>query len=70
MNRKNIEYVNQESIIDPYLCCKYLERRGIPIDEVTLGNVHDVIEEMVDDNHLPVTQVTIENAIEGYIIGA
>ena len=40
---------------------------------VTLGNVHDSIEEAVDDNQLPITQVIKETAhsavIEGYIIG-
>ncbi len=58
-----------EAIQDAYLTCKYLERQGIPLDSVTLGNVHDSIEEAVDDHQLPITQVVIENNIEGYLIG-
>ena len=67
-----------ESIQSAYMTCKYLERQGIGLDEVTLGNVHDIIEEAVDDHQLPITQV-IENryftgnessdTIEGYLIG-
>jgi len=67
----NIEDIGFETVIDTYSCCKYLERQGISLEEVTLGNAHDVIEEAVDDNYLPVTQViTTGNVIEGYIIGA
>lgn len=81
MKVMNIEDVRfPEAIQDSYMTCKYLERQGIPIDEVTLGNVHDLIEEIVDDNQLPIVQVIIENnylinnepapdTIEGYIIG-
>lgn len=71
MNTLNIEYVRfPEAIQSPYMTCKYLERKGIPLDEVTLGNVHEVIEEAVDDNQLPITQVIIErNLVEGYLIG-
>ena len=77
----SIEDVNSiESIQSPYMTCKYIERQGIPLDTVTLGNVHDSIEEAVDDNQLPITQVIIErnftinneqapDIIEGYIIG-
>lgn len=77
----NIEDVRfPEAIIDTYLTCKYIERQGIPLDTVTLGNVHDCIEDAVDDNQLPVTQVIIENnyllgnqpaqdTIQGYLIG-
>ena len=47
---------------------------------MTLGNVHEVIEEAVDENHLPITQVIIErnhlinneqapDLVEGYLIG-
>lgn len=71
-----------EAIQDSYMTCKWLERQGISIDEVTLGNVHDEIEEAVDDNNLPITQVIYEQSyptdngihswtsIEGYLIGA
>lgn len=68
-----------ESIQSAYMTCKYLERKGIGLDAVTLGNVHDIIEEVVDDNQLPITQV-IEtrypasnepaDTIEGYLIRA
>lgn len=81
MKTINIEDVRfPESIQDSYMTCKYLERKGIPLDEVTLGNVHDSIEEAVDDYNLPITQVIIErdyligenpapDIIEGYLIG-
>jgi len=59
-----------ESINDAYLTCKYLERQGVSLEDVTLGNVHDIIEEIVDDHQLPVTQVIENNSIEGYLIGA
>ena len=59
-----------ESISDAYLTCKYLERQGVSLEDVTLGNVHDLIEEIVDDHQLPVTQVIENNSIEGYLIGA
>jgi hypothetical protein len=39
---------------------------------VTLGNVHEIIEEAVDDNQLPITQVISEAPspiIEGYLLG-
>ena len=59
-----------EAINDAYLTCKYIERQGISLDSVTLGNVHDSIEEAVDDHQLPITQViTVPDTIEGYIIG-
>ena len=81
MNVLNIEDVRfPEAIQSPYITCKYLERKGIQLDNVTLGNVHDVIEDAVDDNQLPITQVIIErnftinneqapDLIEGYLIG-
>ena len=71
-----------ESVSDTYSTCKFIERKGISLDEFTLGNCHDAIEEAVDDNDLPVTQVVYEQSyptengiqswvsIEGYIIGA
>lgn len=71
MKTINLEDVRfPEAIQDAYLTCKYLERQGIPLDSVTLGNVHDSIEEAVDDHQLPITQVIIESDIEGYLIGA
>lgn len=81
MKTLNIEDVNSpESILDAYTTCKWMERKGIPLDTITLGNVHDAIEEAVDDNQLPITQVIIErnflinneqapDLIEGYLIG-
>ena len=78
-----LEDVNTHDLVfDAYSTCKFLERQGIQIDEVTLGNVHDEIEEAVDNNNLPITQVVYEQSyptnngihswtsIEGYIIGA
>jgi len=63
--------VTHESIIDSYSTCKYIERQGISLEEVTLGNVHDCIEEMVDNHWLPITQViNPDNMVEGYLIGA
>lgn len=58
-----------ETIQSPYMACKYLERNGIPLDNVNLGNYHKIIEEAVDNNQLPVTQVINEENIEGYLIG-
>ncbi|MBQ6512237.1 hypothetical protein [Methanobrevibacter sp.] len=70
-----------DSISDVYTTSKFIERKGIPIDEFTLGNCHEAIEEAVDDHQLPITQVVMEEAyptdngiqswttIEGYIIG-
>ena len=68
----NIEdVVGFEVISDAYHTCKYIERQGISLEEVTLGNAHNIIEEIVDDNNLPITQiVNPDNMIEGYIIGA
>lgn len=78
-----LEDVNtHDSVFDAYSTCKYLERQGIELDEITLGNVHDEIEEAVDNHNLPITQVIYEQSyptsngiysnvsIEGYIIGA
>ena len=71
MKTLHIEDVQYPGMIqDAYMTCKYLERQGIPLDTVTLGNVHDSIEEAVDGHQLPITQViTVPNTIEGYIIG-
>ena len=70
MKSMNLEDVRfPEMIQDPYMTCKFIERKGIAIDEVTLGNVHDCIEEAVDDHQLPITQVCQQDTIEGYIIG-
>ena len=70
MNSLDIEDVRfPEMIQDPYMTCKFLERKGISIDTVTLGNVHDCIEEATDDHQLPITQVVKADNIEGYIIG-
>lgn len=78
-----LEDINiHDSVSDAYSTCKFIERQGIPIDEFTLGNCHDAIEEAVDDHDLPITQVIYEQSyptsngihsctsIEGYIIGA
>ncbi|WP_296882247.1 hypothetical protein [uncultured Methanobrevibacter sp.] len=80
MNTLNIEHVRfPEAIQSPYLTCKYLERLGISLDNITLGNVHKCIEKAVDDNQLPITQVItenhsinnqqVQNLVEGYLIG-
>ena len=67
----DVEDVGFETVVDTYSCCKYIERQGISLEEVTLGNAHDVIEELVDDHHLPIVQiVNPDNMVEGYIIGA
>lgn len=66
-----LEDVRYESLTDSYSTCKYIERRGISLEDVTLGNVHDLIEEMVDEHWLPIIQViNPDNMIEGYIIEA
>lgn len=76
------DVTTHDSVFDAYSTCKYLERQGIELDEVTLGNVHDEIEEAVDNHNLPITQVIYEQSyptrngiysnvsIEGYLIGA
>ena len=75
-----LEEVNKDALFDVYSTCKFLERQGIEIDEVTLGNCHDAIEEAVDGHNLPITQVIYEQSyptdngiqswisIEGYLI--
>ena len=80
MKTIDIQDITHESISDVYTTCEYIERKGIPIDEFTLGNCHEAIEEAVDDNQLPITQVLLEESyptdngirswtsIEGYII--
>lgn len=71
MRTVDVEDVNHEAISDTYSTCKYIERQGIEITDVTLGNAHDVIEEITDDYQLPITQIiNPDNIIEGYIIGA
>lgn len=66
-----LEDIGYESLTDSYNTCKYIERQGISLEEVTLGNVHDIIEELTDDHWLPITQViNLDNMIEGYIIEA
>lgn len=71
MKTLNIEDVGFEVITDTYRTCKYIERQGIEIDTVTLGNAHDIIEEIVDDHQLPITQIlNPDNIVEGYVIGA
>jgi len=67
----NIEDIGFGVITDTYRTCKYIERQGISLEDVTLGNAHDVIEEIVDDHNLPITQIINDSdIIEGYIIGA
>lgn len=70
MKTIDIEDLQYETISDAYSTCKYIERQGISLEEVTLGNAHDIIEELVDDHQLPVTQILNKTSIEGYIIGA
>lgn len=59
-----------EIIQDAYRTCKYLERKGVSLEAVTLGNVHDAIEEAIDDNQLHISQVVNDRSIEGYLIEA
>ena len=71
MRTIGLDDVGYEAIADTYTCCKYIERQGIEITDVTLGNAHDVIEEITDDYQLPITQIiNPDNIIEGYLIGA
>lgn len=71
MKVMNITDVGFESIVDAYSTCKWIERQGISVETVTLGNAHEVIEEITDNCRLPVVQViNPNNIIEGYIIGA
>lgn len=65
------EDIGFKTITDAYDTCKYIERQGISLEDVTIGNAHDIIEELVDDHWLPITQViNHDNMIEGYIIEA
>lgn len=57
-----------DTVCDAYSTCKFIERQGISLEEFNLGNVHDEIEDAVDDNELPVTQVIDSNQIQGYLI--
>lgn len=70
MKTITLDDVRHELILDSYSTCKYIERQGVSLEDVTLGNVHKAIEEMVDDHKLPVTQILNDNMVEGYIIGA
>lgn len=71
MKTIDIEDVGFQTVADTYSTCKWIERQGISIGNVTLGNAHDVIEEIVDNCWLPIVQViNPDNIIEGYIIGA
>jgi len=69
MKTIDIADVDHEAITDTYHTCKYIERLGIPLVGFTLGNAHDMIEEIVDNTWLPIVQViNPDNQIEGYII--
>ena len=57
-----------DCVSDAYSTCKYIERHGVSLEDFNLGNVHDEIEEAVDDHDLPIIQVLEENQIQGYII--
>ena len=71
MKTISINDLQHETITDTYSTCKYIERKGISLEEITLGNAHDMIEEVVDDHQLPIIQIiNPDNQIEGYIIGA
>ena len=69
MKTIDIEDITYETIVDPYTVCKYLERKGHSLEDITQGNVHDKIEEITEDNWLNITQVVEGNLIEGYLIG-
>lgn len=71
MRTVSTEDIRFESVVDSYLTCKWIERQGVSTAEVTLGNVHDEIEEMADEHGLPIVQViNPDNQVEGYIIEA
>lgn len=71
MKTLTIDEVNPKNITDTYDTCKYLERQGISLEAVTIGNAHQIIEEIVDEFRLPVTQIiNPDNVVEGYHIGA
>ena len=57
-----------DTVHDAYSTCKFIERQGISLEDFNLGNVHDEIEDAVDDNALPVVQVIRSNQIQGYLI--
>lgn len=71
MKCMDIADITHEVLSDAYITCKYIERQGISLESVTLGNAHDIIEEIVDDHQLPITQIlNPDNIVEGYVIGA
>lgn len=71
MKTLSVEDLAFETVTDTYSTCKWIERQGISIEEITQGNAHDVIEEIVDDHCLPISQIiNPDNQIEGYLIGA
>ena len=71
MKTINLEDIGHGTITDTYSTCKYIERQGISLETVTLGNAHDVIEEITDDYQLPIAQIiNPDNLVEGYLIGA
>jgi len=70
MRTIDLSDLRHEPINDTYSTCKYIERQGISLESVTLGNAHDVIEEITDDYQLPIIQIiNHNNLIEGYVIG-
>jgi hypothetical protein len=68
----NVEDIDiGDTLCDAYTTSKYIERQGYSLDNFSLGNVHDEIEEATDELMLPITQVINDSDIvEGYIIGA
>jgi len=68
MRTVSVADLRHETVSDAYTTCKFIERQGISLEDFNLGNVHDEIEEAVDDHALPVTQVIDGGQIQGYII--
>ena len=68
INMENISIA--DTLCDAYTTSKYIERKGYSLDNFSLGNVHDEIEEATDEMQLPIVQVINDSdIIEGYIIG-
>ena len=59
----NIADAGFEVLSDPYTTSKYIERQGYSLDNFSLGNVHDEIEEATDTLQLPITQVINDSDI-------
>ena len=64
-----IEDIGHNTLHDTYTTCKYIERQGVSLENYSLGNCHDEIEEATDELALPIVQVlNPDGIIEGYLI--